>query len=208
MRYEKSGRAQRWFVSLVFLMQTGLVSASSACFPEDVLPDNSFPEVIIETTLGNFSIELNRMRAPVTSNNFLRYVLDGHYDDTLFHRVMSGFVVQGGGYTKDLEERDQHPPIINESGNGLKNMPMTVAMARFDDPHSATDQFFINMAANSSLDPGARNWGYAVFGVVISGQEVIEEIAEVATGYSAGLDAMDVPETPIFIKKAYVKDSP
>lgn len=208
MRYKNTGHAQRWFISLVFLLQAGLVSAGSACFPEDVIPENSFPEVIIETTLGDFSIELNRMRAPVTSNNFLRYVLDGHYDETLFHRVMKGFVVQGGGYTKDLEEREQHPPIINESGNGLKNMPMTVAMARFDDPHSATDQFFINMAANSSLDPGARNWGYAVFGVVISGQEVIEAIAEVTTGYSAGLDAMDVPESPIFIKKAYVKGSP
>jgi peptidyl-prolyl cis-trans isomerase A (cyclophilin A) len=121
---------------------------------------------------------------------------------------MKGFVVQGGGYTEALEGRKQYPPIPNESGNGLKNMPMTVAMARFDEPHTATDQFFVNLAVNSSLDPGPKNWGYAVFGQVISGQEVIEAIASVATGYSELLDAEDVPQFPIVIKKATVMDMP
>jgi peptidyl-prolyl cis-trans isomerase A (cyclophilin A) len=193
---------------LVLMFMAGNIPADSACMPEDVLPENMFPSVLIETTKGNFVIELNRLRAPVTSNNFLRYVLDGHYDGTIFHRVMKGFVVQGGGYTENLEGLKQYPPIPNESGNGLKNTPMTVAMARFDEPHTATDQFFVNLAVNSSLDPGPRNWGYAVFGQVISGQEVIEAIASVATGYSELLDAEDVPQFPVVIKKATVMDAP
>jgi len=195
-------------MGLVLLLVAGSAPADPACIPEEVMPENMFPSVRVETTKGDFVIELNRLRAPITSNNFLRYVLDGHYDGTIFHRVMEGFVVQGGGYTQDLESRKQYSPIVNESGNGLKNTPMTVAMARFDEPHTATDQFFVNLAANSSLDPGTRNWGYAVFGQVISGQEVIEAIASVATGYSELLDADDVPQLPIVIKKAYVMDSP
>lgn len=191
---------------LLLMLVAGSSQAELSCFPEDVLPDNSFPSVMIETTKGDFVIELNRLRAPVTSNNFLRYVLDGKYDGTQFHRVMKGFVVQGGGYSESFEERQTYSPIINESGNGLKNMPMTVAMARYDDPHSATNQFYINLAANSSLDPGPRNWGYTVFGSVISGQDVVEAIAQVATGFSEQLDAQNVPLTPVLIKKAYVLD--
>jgi len=191
-------------VGFVLFIATTATQADSPCFPEELLPENSFPSVKIETSKGDFVIELNRMRAPVTSNNFLRYVLDGKYDGTQFHRVMKDFVVQGGGYTETFEERETYPPIINESGNGLKNMPMTVAMARYDDPHSATNQFYINLSANSSLDPGSRNWGYAVFGTVISGQDVVESIALVATGYSPELDAQDVPQTPVMLKKAYV----
>jgi len=101
--------------------------------------------------MGDIVIELNRLRAPATSNNFLRYVTEGQYNGTIFHRVIPEFVIQSGGYTESLEDRDLHPPVLNESGNGLKNMPMTVAMARFDDPHSATSQFFINLSVNSSL---------------------------------------------------------
>lgn len=197
----------RWICALSIMFVTA-VQADPDCFPEGVLPDNMFPSVRVETTMGEFVIELNRMRAPGTSNNFLRYVLGGHYDGTIFHRVMSGFVVQGGGYTEDFEERELFAPIINESGNGLKNLPMTVAMARFDDPHSATDQFYINLAANSSLDPGDRNWGYAVFGAVISGQEVIQAIAGVATGYSEPLDAENVPQLPVVITRASVVATP
>ena len=192
------------FLGAALLLFVTAARADFGCFPEDVLPENSFPSVKIETSKGDFIIELNRLRAPVTSNNFLRYVLEGSYDGTQFHRVMKGFVVQGGGYTETFEERETYPPIINESGNGLQNMPMTVAMARFDDPHSATNQFYINLAANTSLDPGARNWGYTVFGTVISGQDVVEAIAQVATGYSPELDAQDVPQSPVLIKKAYV----
>jgi len=127
--------------------------AEPDCFPGDVLPDQLFPSIRIETSMGDIVVELNRLRAPATSNNFLRYVLEKQYDGTIFHRVMADFVVQGGGYSEDLEERDLHSPVINESGNGLKNMPMTIAMARYDDPHSATSQFYFNLSANSSLDP-------------------------------------------------------
>ena len=158
--------------------------------------------------MGDIVVELNRMRAPVTANNFLRYVLDEKYNNTIFHRVMPGFVVQGGGYTENLEEPELYAPIINESGNGLKNLPMTIAMARFDDPHSATNQFYFNVAANTSLDPNARSWGYAVFGQVISGQDVVEAIAAVETGYSENLDAQDVPLVPVKLLSATVLEQP
>lgn len=183
-------------------------AATPVCFPEVVLPDNLFPTVRLETSMGDIVVELNRMRAPVTANNFLRYVLDKKYNNTIFHRVMPGFVVQGGGYTENLEEPELYAPIINESGNGLKNQPMTIAMARFDDPHSATNQFYFNLASNASLDPNSRSWGYAVFGQVISGQEVIEAIAAVATGYSENLDAQDVPLVPVKLLLATVLEQP
>jgi len=198
----------RLFAALmVFLASTGQ-AATPECFPEDVMPENLFPSVRLETSMGDIVVELNRLRAPVSTNNFLRYVLEKKYDNTIFHRVMPGFVVQGGGYTERLEERELHPPIINESGNGLKNMPMTIAMARFDDPHSATNQFYFNIAANSSLDPNSRSWGYAVFGQVISGQEVVEAIAVVDTGYSENLDASDVPLAPVKLLSATVLEEP
>ncbi len=183
-------------------------AATPECFPEVVLPDNLFPTVRLETSMGDIVVELNRMRAPVTANNFLRYVLEKKYDNTIFHRVMPGFVVQGGGYTENLEEPELFAPIINESGNGLKNQPMTIAMARFDDPHSATNQFYFNLAANTSLDPNSRSWGYAVFGQVISGQEVIEAIAGVDTGYSENLDAQDVPLVSVKLLSATVLEQP
>ena len=158
--------------------------------------------------MGDIVVELNRLRAPATSNNFLHYVLEGQYDGTIFHRVMYDFVVQGGGYSEDLEERDLYPQVINESGNGLKNMPMTIAMARYDDPHSATSQFYFNLSANSSLDPNIGNWGYTVFGQVISGQDVVSAIAGVETGYNEDLDAADVPLKPVFILSATVLEEP
>lgn len=174
------------------------------CFPPDVLPDNRFPVVRLETSMGEIQVELNRRRAPATVNNFLRYVVAGRYDNTIFHRVMPGFVVQGGGYTETIEERELFPPIFNESGNGLQNLPMTIAMARYDDPHSATNQFYFNLAANSSLDPNSRSWGYAVFGQVIAGQDVVEAIAAVPTGYHEGLDAENVPLSPVKLISATV----
>lgn len=181
-------------------------SAFSQCdgFPEDVIPENMFPTVQLETSMGNIVVELNRRRAPATSNNFLRYVLEGKYDGTIFHRVMPGFVVQGGGYTPEIDEPEAYPPIFNESGNGLKNLPMTIAMARFDDPHSATNQFYFNLSSNSSLDPNTRSWGYAVFGQVISGQDVVEAIAGVETHYDDNLGAEDVPVETVLLIKATV----
>lgn len=189
------------FAALLWLP---LAAAAADCDPPQVLPDNLFPSVRLQTSMGDIVVELDRRRAPVTVNNFLRYVTEGKYDGTIFHRVMPGFVVQGGGYTETIEERETWAPIVNESGNGLKNMPMTIAMARFDDPHSATNQFYFNLAANGSLDPSPRSWGYAVFGQVVSGQEVVEAIAGVETGYHDFLEAEDVPLVPVKILSAAV----
>jgi len=195
-------------IILMVLMPIASGAAEPECFPQDVLPDNAFPSVRLETSMGDIIVELNRMRAPVSSNNFLRYVLEGKYNQTIFHRVVKDFVVQGGGYTESIEEAELHPPIINESGNGLKNQPMTIAMARFDNPHSATNQFYFNLGDNSSLDPNSRSWGYAVFGEVISGQDVIYEIASVDTGYNENLDSSEVPLVPVKILSATVLEQP
>lgn len=193
---------------LLLLFTVNSLAGTPECFPEEVIPGNLFPSVLLKTSMGDIVVELDRQRAPVSANNFLRYVLDGKYDNTIFHRVMPGFVVQGGGYNEAFEEPELYAPIINESGNGLKNMPMTIAMARFDDPHSATNQFYFNLAANSSLDPNPRSWGYAVFGQVISGQDVVQAISEVATGYSENLDAQDVPLVPVKLLSAKVLEEP
>jgi peptidyl-prolyl cis-trans isomerase A (cyclophilin A) len=192
------------FFLLALLLSVSAAAAEPECFPDEVLPDNVFPSVRLETSMGAVVVELNRRRAPITANNFLRYVLDGAYDNTIFHRVMPGFVVQGGGYNENLEEPELHAPIINESGNGLKNQMMTVAMARFDDPHSATNQFYFNLADNESLDPNARSWGYAVFGQVIDGWDVVMDIAGVQTGYDQALDAENVPLVPVKLLKVTV----
>ena len=181
------------------------LSAGKDCFPPEMIPDNMFPIVELETNMGVIEVELNRMRAPITSNNFLRYVLEGEYNGTIFHRVMPGFVVQGGGYTVDIEEKTLHENVFNESGNGLKNITGSIAMARYDDPHSATRQFYFNMNNNTSLDPGSSNWGYTVFGTVVSGMDVLEAIAAVETGYSEAMDAEDVPMVPVLLIKASVQ---
>ncbi len=191
---------------LIFALLLSLsVQAELDCLPAEVLPDNSFPMVKLETSMGEVVVELNRLRAPATSNNFLQYVLDGHYDGTVFHRIMPGFVVQGGGYDADWNERPLRDPVLNESGNGLKNNQWTIAMARFSDPHSATSQFYFNLANNEKLNPNSRNWGYTVFGDVISGREVLEAMAAVETGYSEGLDAQDVPLVPITLIRVTVE---
>ncbi len=181
-------------------------SVDKECFPPEMIPDKLFPTIKLETSMGDIEVELNRMRAPISANNFLRYVLEGEYDGTIFHRVMPGFVVQGGGYTKDIEEKTLHENVLNESGNGLRNSTGTIAMARFDDPHSATRQFYFNMNNNTSLDPNSRSWGYTVFGDVISGMEVLEAIADLETGYSEDLDAEDVPVEPVLLIRASVKE--
>ena len=179
-------------------------SVDKNCFPPELIPDNLFPTVKLETSMGDIEVELNRMKAPQSANNFLRYVLEGEYDGTIFHRVMIGFVVQGGGYTKDIEEKTLHDNVLNESGNGLKNIRGSIAMARYEDPHSATRQFYFNMSDNASLDPGSRNWGYTVFGEVVSGMEVLDAIEAVETAYSEDLDAEDVPVTQVMLIKASV----
>jgi len=200
---------RRYFLSTVLILLSVPLTAfpvKKDCFPPEQIPDNMFPSVKLETSMGDIVVELNRMRAPITVNNFLRYVLEGEYDGTIFHRVMPGFVVQGGGYTKDIDEPTEHEPIFNESGNGLKNITGSIAMARFDDPHTATRQFYFNMNNNTSLDPNSRSWGYAVFGMVVSGMEVLEAISAVETGYYEPLDAEDVPKVPVILIKASVQE--
>ena len=200
---------KKYFLSMILLLILFPVTSWSVdkdCFGPEMIPDNMFPTVKLETSMGDIEVELNRMRAPISSNNFLRYVLEGEYDGTIFHRVMPGFVVQGGGYTKDIEEKTMHANILNESGNGLKNTTGTIAMARYADPHSATRQFYFNMNDNSSLNPSSRSWGYTVFGEVISGMQVLEAIAEVETAYSEDLDAEDVPVEQVLLSKARVKE--
>lgn len=140
------------------------------------------PRVRVETTVGAFVIELDTARAPLTAENFLRYVRDGYYDGLIVHRVIQHFVVQGGGYDKDYAERARRGPIPNESGNGLSNRRGTVGMARDESPHSATSQFYVNLIDNLSLDPLPSRWGYAVFGRIVEGIEVLDRIANVPTG--------------------------
>ncbi|MGA0266069.1 MAG: peptidylprolyl isomerase [Lysobacterales bacterium] len=196
----------RPLIALLTLIISLSVSADDGCFPDDVLPENMFPVLEFVTNKGNIEVELNRNRAPATVNNFLRYVLDGHYENTIFHRVIAEFVVQGGGYTPEFVEKPVREPVLNESGNGLPNRSGSIAMARYNDPHSATSQFFFNMNNNESLNPNPRSWGYTVFGDVIGGFEVLEQIAAVETGYSAGLDAPDVPLEPIVLQEVRVKE--
>ena len=193
-------------ILLLVLMPVISWSVEKDCFPPELIPDNMFPTVILETSMGVVEVELNRLRAPINANNFLRYVLEGEYDGTIFHRVMPGFVVQGGGYTRDIEEKTLYADVFNESGNGLKNRTGTIAMARYDDPHTATRQFFFNVNDNTNLDPNPGGWGYSVFGEVVSGMDVVEAIARVKTGYSEPLDAEDVPVMPVLLIRASVKE--
>lgn len=158
------------------------------------------PMVRIETSAGDFVVQLEPERAPLTVQNFLQYARDGFYDGTIFHRVVGGFVIQGGGYTEDLTARPPRPAIPNESGNGLVNRRGTIAMARAAGPHSADSQFYINLADNLVLDPKPTRWGYAVFGEVVQGMEVVDEIGHQAT--RARNDEMqDVPVKPVVIRK-------
>ena len=168
-----------------------------------VQPDNYYPRVKIETTMGDIVVELDRRRAPITVNNFLRYVDKRAYEDTIFHRIVPGFVVQGVGYTADFNGKSNFPDIFNESGNGLTNDLHTIAMARQGDPHTANRQFFFNVNDNSSLNPG-RDWGYAVFGVIVEGEDIVDAMSEVETEYSIRLNANNVPIEPIIIKKMTV----
>ncbi len=170
--------------------------------------NNSAPQVKLQTSLGDVVIKLNAAKAPVSVENFLSYVKDGHYDGTIFHRVIPGFMAQGGGFTEKWAQKPTKAPIKNEADNGLKNTRGTIAMARTSDPQSATAQFFINYADNAFLDYKSatpQGWGYAVFGEVVEGQEVVDKMATIPTG-SGGPMPTDVPKTPIVIQKATVLD--
>jgi cyclophilin family peptidyl-prolyl cis-trans isomerase len=156
--------------------------------------------VRFETSLGAFTIELFEKEAPVTVRNFLEYVDAGHFDETVFHRVIPGFVVQGGGMTEDMRQKPTRAPIRNEADNGVRNRRGTLSMARTNDPHSATSQFFINLVDNANLDPGRGSAGYAVFGCVTEGMSVIDAMAKVETG-RRGMHS-DVPVEPIKVTGA------
>ena len=161
--------------------------------------------VKLTTSMGEIVIELNEEKAPISSANFLGYVNDGFYDGTVFHRVIDGFMIQGGGMKPDLSMKKAKAPIQNEADNGLKNEIYTLAMARTQDPHSASAQFFINVQNNDFLNHSAKTlegWGYAVFGKVVKGTEVVDQIKGVATGKKGFYD--DVPKEPVVIEKAEV----
>lgn len=182
----------RWFATLL-LMLPALALAH--------------PQVKLETTQGTIVLELYENKAPVTVANFLEYVKSGFYDGTVFHRVIPGFMIQGGGFTKDLRHKPTRKPIDNEADNGLENERGTIAMARTSNPDSATAQFFINLVNNASLnhrDDTPQRAGYAVFGKVIKGMDTVGRIARVATGSAAiqGYPARNVPKKPVIITHA------
>lgn len=159
------------------------------------------PQVKLRTTLGDIVVQLETAKAPVTVKNFLQYVKDKHYDGTVFHRVIDGFMIQGGGMTASLQEKPTRAPIPLEANNGLKNVRYSIAMARKPDPNSATAQFFINVNDNTNLDaPRPDGHGYAVFGQVVQGQEVVDKIRAVPTGRRGMYD--DVPLSPVKIISA------
>jgi peptidyl-prolyl cis-trans isomerase B (cyclophilin B) len=156
--------------------------------------------------MGVITLELDADKAPKSTANFLAYVGKGHYDNTVFHRVIPGFMIQGGGFEPGMNQKPTDKPIENEANNGLKNEVYTVAMARTNDPHSATAQFFINVSNNGFLNhtaPSAQGWGYAVFGKVVSGNEIVKQIEGVATGRKGFHD--DVPKADVVIEKAVAK---
>ena len=160
------------------------------------------PKVVMQTTMGDIVIELYPQKAPKTVANFLQYVDEGFYNGTIFHRVIDGFMIQGGGFTENMEQKQTRPPILNEADNGLRNTTGTIAMARTMEPHSASAQFFINVANNTPLDfreKTPRAWGYAVFGRVVKGMDVVKAIKSVKTE-SRGMYS-DVPSTNIIIQK-------
>ena len=161
------------------------------------------PQVSIKTSMGDIVLELDQDKAPKSVANFLAYVKSGHYKGTIFHRVIDGFMIQGGGMDAKMVQKKTNPPVQNEAKNGLKNVPYSIAMARSGDPHSATSQFFINVAENTSLDyPGRDGFGYTVFGKVVEGQEVVDKIKGVLVDDVRG--QQNVPVIPIVIKSASI----
>jgi cyclophilin family peptidyl-prolyl cis-trans isomerase len=161
--------------------------------------------VLIKTSLGDIKLELNKEKAPKTVDNFMSYVNEGHYNGTIFHRVMGGFMIQGGGFDKNMNQKPAPRTVENEASNGLKNDTGTIAMARTSNPHSASAQFFINVKNNDFLNaPGQDGWGYCVFGKVIEGMDVVKKIEAVPTGNHGSFQ--NVPTTPVVIKEVVVVD--
>ena len=163
----------------------------------EIQPNNPFPRVKMVTSMGDIVVELNRLKAPLTVANFLQYVEIGSYNNTVFHRIIPDFVVQGGGFDADFNLKPERPAIANEAGNGMRNVRGTIAMARSNDPHSATRQFYFNVNDNVSLDPSSKRWGYAVFGWVVEGETVLQQMTELeTTAYHELTGYPDVPVNP------------
>ena len=182
-----------------FLASLALTLCASSAWAQSA----AAPRVALQTSVGTIVLELARDKAPASVDNFVQYVKDGHYDGTVFHRVIDGFMVQGGGFDANMRQKPTRAAISNEANNGLKNTRYTVAMARTNDPHSATAQFFINVADNTFLNhttPSAQGWGYAVFGKVVAGTDVVDKIKAVRTT-TRGM-FQDMPAEPITILKA------
>ncbi|MGO4891308.1 peptidylprolyl isomerase [Flavobacterium sp. W21_SRS_FM6] len=194
------------FRSALFMVFTLLSTFCLAAVKDDgsqIQAGNYYPRVKFETSMGDIIVELNRKKAPITVNNFLRYVQKRSYEGTIFHRVVIDFVVQGGGYDENFAELFSYGNIFNESGNGLKNEKYTIAMARQDDPHTANRQFFFNMEDNVTLDPG-RYWGYAVFGSVVEGYEVVDAMSLVPTHVDPTWGWSDVPVEKVILQRATI----
>ncbi len=164
------------------------------------LPVSAATKVLVTTNLGQFTVELNEAKAPISTKNFLRYVDDGSYVGTIFHRVIPGFMAQGGGFDKALKQRPSYPPIKNEADNGLPNNIATIAMARTQNPDSATRQFYINLANNDFLNTQGSRTGYAVFGKVIKGFPIVEKMATIPTSSDPRTGMSDIPQQPIIIE--------
>ncbi len=179
-----------------------LLTLVSACADDSKKVESAKPSVVLSTSLGDITVELFPDKAPVSVENFLSYVKEGFYNNTIFHRVIPGFMIQGGGMTKDMSAKKTNAPIKNEADNGLKNLKGTVAMARTQVVNSATSQFFINLADNAFLDHGARDFGYAVFGKVTNGMDVVDKIAAVKTSNRAM--HQNVPVEPVIINSAKI----
>lgn len=193
----------------LFAMLLGIAGCAAKESATQIVPttpaagEPANPEVLLETSKGKIKLELFRRNAPLSVENFLGYVKDGFYDGTVFHRVIPGFMIQGGGMTADMAEKPKKAPIRNEANNGLRNLRGTLAMARTGDPHSASSQFFINVADNRSLDhrgQSVEGWGYAVFGRVIGGMDVVDAIVAVPRGDRG--PHQDVPVEPVVIRRA------
>ncbi|WP_404976172.1 peptidylprolyl isomerase [Wenzhouxiangella sp. 15190] len=200
----------RTFLALLMLTALPLAAQESGQNTETQNDSTTMenPTVILQTNFGDITVELFEEQAPESTANFLAYARDGHYDGTVFHRVIENFMIQGGGFDTDFEQKPTRDPIENEADNGLENKRGTLAMARTNDPHSATSQFFINVVDNSFLDhrnkASGQTWGYAVFGRVVEGMDVVDEIRSVETT-SKGMHR-DVPAEPVIIERVEISD--
>ncbi|MFA9217059.1 MAG: peptidylprolyl isomerase [Sphingomonadaceae bacterium] len=188
-----------------FALSGAVLAAKPA--PKPAEPVSATPQIAFKTSMGDIVVELDHDKAPKTVDNFLSYVKSGHYKGTIFHRVIDGFMIQGGGFDEKLVQKKTSPPVQNEANNGLTNAPYTIAMARTANPNSATAQFFINVADNEALNyPGRDGYGYTVFGKVVQGQEVVDKIKGVLVDDKGMFQ--NIPVIPIVIKSATILKTP